>query len=67
MEAGVKIKDLVLYGFSVGELSRIQEHVEKNKLEEVTPGFVQDCSDLAGKSTALMVTPHQVRLVCMEE
>lgn len=63
----LKIKDLAFYGFSIDELLKIREHVEKNKLEEITPGLVQDCSDLTGKTIALMITPYYAGLICMEE
>lgn len=68
MKSGLmEIKDLDFYGFSLDELSKIREHVKKNKLEEITPGFVQDCCGLTGKTIALMITPHCVGLICMGE
>lgn len=63
----LKIKNLAFFGFSIDELLKIRDYIEKNSLEEITPGFVQDCCDLIGKDIGLMITPQCVGMICMGE
>ncbi len=60
-----KIQDLMLYGFTKDEMSKIREHVGGNCTEEVTSGFVQECCDLIGEDISLLITPDCAGLICM--
>lgn len=60
-----KIQDLIFYGFTQDEVSKIRRHVGDRRTGEVAMGFVQECCDLIEKDISLLITPDCAGLICM--
>jgi len=59
----LELKNVPFVNFSDGEMQKITEYIEENKIDLLNLDFPSICADIVGRSVGLAVTPKGFAII----